>query len=262
MKFATNILSALLCAEAALALVPASRSEARHLARRQSRGRRTAPFRNATVTEFSPDATVQSNWGGAILESTGFTEVSATANAPKGSGASTAAGSAWVGIDGATCQTAILQTGFDWYGDGTYDAWYEWYPNNAADFTGFTISEGDDIKMSVTATSKTSGSATMENMTTGKKVTQTFTDETAGSLCLTDAEFIIEDFEECDSSGSNCEPVAFAAFSPAVAFSDCSATANGESVALSSGTITEVEVDSKDLTKCSTSGTTLTCSYV
>ncbi|TVY45588.1 Scytalidopepsin B, partial [Lachnellula subtilissima] len=259
MKFTTNILSALLCIEAALAAVPASRSQARHLARRQSRGRRTAPFRNSTITEHAPDATVQSNWGGAILESSGFTDVSATANAPKGSGSSSAAGSAWVGIDGASCQTAILQTGFDWYGDGTYDAWYEWYPDNAADFTGLTISEGDDIKMSVTATSANSGSATIENMTTGKKVSKTFTDETSGSLCQTDAEFIIEDFEECDSDGSNCQPVDFASFSPAVAFTDCTATANGENVALSKSTISEVEVNNKDLTKCSTSGTTLTC---
>ncbi|TVY89748.1 Scytalidopepsin B, partial [Lachnellula willkommii] len=259
MKFTTSILSALLCIEAALAGVPASRSQARHLARRQSRGRRTAPFRGANVTANAPESTVQSNWGGAILESSGFTDVSATANAPKGSGSSSAAGSAWVGIDGASCQTAILQTGFDWYGDGTYDAWYEWYPDNAADFSDFDISEGDDIKMSVTATGANSGSATLENMTTGKKVSKTFSDETSGSLCQTDAEFIIEDFEECDSGGSNCEPVAFASFSPAVSFKDCSATANGENVDLSQSSITEVEVNDKDLTKCSTSGTTLTC---
>lgn len=116
--------------------------------------------------------------------------------------------------------------------------------------------------MSVTATGANSGSATLENVTTGKKVSKTFTDETSGSLCQTDAEFIIEDFEECDSGGSNCQPVDFAAFSPAVAFTDCSVTANGESVALSKRSITEVEVNNKDLTKCSTSGTTLTCSYV
>jgi hypothetical protein len=127
MKFITaTILSALLCAEAALA-VPANRVQARSLARRESRARRSAPFKNTTDVH----ATVQSNWGGAILESSQVTKVSAVANAPLGGGGSSAAGSAWVGIDGASCQTAILQTGFDWYGDGTYDAWYEWYPEDA-----------------------------------------------------------------------------------------------------------------------------------
>ena len=124
---ATAVLSALLCAEAALAAVPADRRLARRLARQQSRARRSAPFKQV----LKEHATVESNWGGAILEGSGFTAASAVANVPKGGGGSSAAGSAWVGIDGATCDSAILQTGFDWYGDGTYDAWYEWYPEYA-----------------------------------------------------------------------------------------------------------------------------------
>ncbi len=116
--------------------------------------------------------------------------------------------------------------------------------------------------MSVIATSKTSGSATLENLTTGQKVTQTFTDVTAGSLCETSAEFIIEDFEECNEDGSDCQAVPFASFTPAVKFSEASATENGKSVSLSGAVISEVIVNNKDLTKCSTSGSTLTCSYV
>jgi len=95
----------------------------------------------------------------------------------------------------------------------------------AENFSGIDISEGDSIAMSVVATSKTGGSATLENLTTGQKVTQKFSGETSGSLCQTSAEFIIEDFEEC--SGSSCEPVPFASFSPAVKFTNVSATANG-----------------------------------
>lgn len=129
MKFtAIAILSALLTAEVALAAaVPAQNGFARRLARRGGRSRRTSPHKTITTEH----ATVQSNWGGAILLGSDFTAASAVANVPKGGGGSSAAGSAWVGIDGATCQTAILQTGFDWYGDGTYDAWYEWYPEYA-----------------------------------------------------------------------------------------------------------------------------------
>jgi hypothetical protein len=123
----TTLLSALVCAEAALAAVPANRVAARSAARREARGRRSATRKLVTIEH----ATVESNWGGAILEGSGFTAASATANVPLGGGGSSAAGSAWVGIDGATCDTAILQTGFDWYGDGTYDAWYEWYPLDA-----------------------------------------------------------------------------------------------------------------------------------
>ncbi|KAL7929309.1 peptidase A4 family domain-containing protein [Trichoderma chlorosporum] len=248
-------LSALLCADVVLAGVAQDRGLAARLARRA--GRRSAPRRNDTS-----HATVQSNWGGAILEGSGFTAASATVNVPKGSGGSSAAGSAWVGIDGATCDSAILQTGFDWYGDGTYDAWYEWYPEFAADFTGIDISQGDQIAMSVVATSLTGGSATLQNLSTGQKVTQTFSRVTAGSLCETSAEFIIEDFEECDSNGNNCQPVPFASFSPAIQFTSASATQNGKKVSLSGATMTEVIVNNKDLTKCSASGSTLSCSYV
>jgi hypothetical protein len=128
MKFATiTLLSALLCAEATVAAVPANRLATRSLARRERRTRRPGPLKKLVIEH----STVESNWGGAILEGSGFTAASATANVPLGSGGSSAAGSAWVGIDGNTCKTAILQTGFDWYGDGTYDAWYEWYPLDA-----------------------------------------------------------------------------------------------------------------------------------
>lgn len=44
------------------------------------------------------------------------------------------AASAWVGIDGDTASNSILQTGVDFYVEGSsvgYDAWYEWYPDYA-----------------------------------------------------------------------------------------------------------------------------------
>lgn len=129
MKLITGIaVSALLCADAVLAGVAANRGLARRLARRA--GRRSAPYRNDAL-----HATVQSNWGGAILEGSGYSAASATVNVPTGGGGSSAAGTAWVGIDGATCDSAILQTGIDWYGDGTYDAWYEWYPEYSGMFS-------------------------------------------------------------------------------------------------------------------------------
>lgn len=40
--------------------------------------------------------------------------------------------------------SAILQTGIDWYGDGTYDAWYEWYP----EFSG-KLCNGTSLKVGI-----------------------------------------------------------------------------------------------------------------
>ncbi|RQM07998.1 hypothetical protein DH86_00004266 [Scytalidium sp. 3C] len=116
--------------------------------------------------------------------------------------------------------------------------------------------------MSVIATSVTDGSATLENLSSGEKVTQYFSDVTSASLCETTAEFIIEDYNTCDESGSNCQPVPFASFSPAVEFREISATANGESVPLNDVSIYEVTVNNQERTSCSLSGNTLTCSYV
>ncbi|KAH8820185.1 concanavalin A-like lectin/glucanase domain-containing protein [Xylogone sp. PMI_703] len=257
MKFtATAVLAALLSAEAALASAPSARSLARRQARREARETRRTHFRHLNE---SAHATVQSNWGGAIIETSGVTAVSATANVPRGSGGSSAAGTAWVGIDGANCQSAILQTGFDWYGDGTYDAWYEWYPEFSDNFSGISIAEGDEITMSVVATSRNSGSATLQNLSTGQKVTKNFSGVTAGNLCQTDAEFIIEDFEECNSSGSNCQFVPFSSFTPAIKFTGATTTANGRNVPLSQAEITEVIINNRDATSCSISGSTLTC---
>lgn len=55
------------------------------------------------------------------------------------------------------------------------------------------VSEGDVITMTATATSGTAGAALLENHTTGQSVTQTFNGNVLGSLCRTNAEWIIED---------------------------------------------------------------------
>jgi hypothetical protein len=127
------------------------------------------------------------------------------------------------------------------------------------DFSGITISKGDVIKMTVTATSKTSGSAVIENETTGVTVTQTFSGETSGSLCEYDAEWIVEDYEECTSSGS-CSLVPFANFGT-VEFTSCSAVKSGTTVGVTGATILDIEQNSKVLTSCSDTSSTVTCTY-
>jgi hypothetical protein len=134
--------------------------------------------------------------------------------------------------------------------------------NNHLDpFVGISISEGDQIRMSVMATSTTSGSAVLQNLTTGQEVYQSFSNVTAGLFCQTYAGFIVEDFIYCDSNGNNCGPIPFASFSPAINFVDCTAIANGESIALSSAALLTLTVNNEDMTTCSISGSTLTCSY-
>lgn len=56
-----------------------------------------------------------------------------------------------------------------------------------------SVSEGDIIQMTVTATSETTGNAVIENETTGSTVTYTFDGDVEASLCLTNAEWIVED---------------------------------------------------------------------
>jgi hypothetical protein len=165
MKFVT-VVSTLLLAGSAVAAPGTAIRKARNLKRAAARrsgliNKVDAPAgyeTNKTNVDYSD------NWAGAVLVGTGYTSVTGTFTVPKPS--TDGSGSAWVGIDGDTCTTAILQTGVDWTKSGSsysYDAWYEWYPDYAYDFSGITISAGNEIKVTVTATSKTGGTATVDN---------------------------------------------------------------------------------------------------
>jgi len=210
-------------------------------------------IKNNSFVEYSE------NWAGAILIGTGYTSVTGTFTVPTPT--TTGSGAAWVGIDGDTCDTAILQTGIDWTKSSSgvsYDAWYEWYPAYSYDFSGITISEGNTIKVTVTATSKTGGTAVVENVSTGVTVTHTFSNEgSEGDLCEYNAEWIVEDYEE----GSSL--VKFADFGT-VTFTDCSAKDGSGTVGTTGATIIDIESSSgKVLTDCSVpSSSEVTCTYV
>ncbi|KAM3560662.1 hypothetical protein ARSEF4850_003562 [Beauveria asiatica] len=122
--------------------------------------------------------------------------LAARTSARRGATAPTSAsGAAWVGIDGDSCQAALLQTGIDFYGDGSFDAWWEWIPDDVVFLGNFALSVGDVIYMEVDASSETTGVAVLENKTTGEKATHTFA-RTPSTLCETDAERIVEDFAD------------------------------------------------------------------
>jgi hypothetical protein len=92
------------------------------------------------------------------------------------------------------------------------------------------------ISMYVNATTTTSGSATIENLTTGKTVTKSLTSTSA--LGGENAEWIVEDFEE----GNNL--IAFADFGN-VTFTDCVAATAESSEGVSTATIMDIENTSK-----------------
>ncbi|RDW63646.1 protease acp1 [Coleophoma cylindrospora] len=240
MKF-ISILSYTVFAGIALAAPHTSKRSAR----RKAAGRHSQPNKyiegsahvtNDTNVEYS------SNWSGAALITTGVTSVTGTFTVPKPSTAGS--GSAWVGIDGYS-NDVILQTGVDWTKSGnsySYDAWYEWYPDYAYDFSGITIAAGDEIKVTVTATSTTSGTAVVENLTTGVTVTKTFKNEgSLGALGEISAEWIVEDFEENDAL------VTFTDFG-SVEFTDASAVTSAGTVGVTGATIIDIKQGSTVLT--------------
>lgn len=101
--------------------------------------------------------------------------------------------------------------------------------------------------MTATASTKKAGTVTLENTTTGKTVTHSFSGET-DELCEYNAEWIVEDFS---SGGSLVNFVDF----DSVTFTDCSPSVSGS-------TIIDIRQSGSVLTSCSTSGTTeVTCDY-
>lgn len=207
--------------------------------------------------------TYSSNWAGAVLIGTGYTWVSGeitvpTPQLPSGANSYTNyCASAWVGIDGDTCSKAILQTGIDFCikgGSKSYSAWYEWYPDYAHDFTNILISARNVIKMTVNATSKSSGSSTIENLSTGESVTRIFRNGLGGDLCEFNAEWVVEDFSV------NNALVPFANFGTVV-FSNAVASRGGNTYGPSGATIMDIYQD-RILTSSSVTRNTVTISYM
>ncbi|TPX19099.1 uncharacterized protein E0L32_011172 [Thyridium curvatum] len=265
----TSVLLALFGAEAVLAnpvvLVPRDSRAAKRAFQRKTSPPIPIADGNVSLDSVEGNDTAQvsysSNWAGAVLIGSGYKSVVGTIKVPTpktpsgGSSSTTYSASAWVGIDGDTCQTAILQTGIDFNVRGSsvsFDAWYEWYPDYAYTFSGFAVSAGDSIRMTATATSTSAGSVKIENLTTGKSVSHSFSGE-SDMLCETNAEWIVEDF----SSGGSLVP--FANFGT-VTFTGASATTGSGTVGVSGAQIFDIKQGNTVHTDCSVSGSsTVTC---
>ncbi|KAE8151330.1 aspergillopepsin-2 precursor [Aspergillus avenaceus] len=259
MKFTTAIATAIL-ASAAMAAPErglASRVKARAAAARGSRpleaAQKPADTTNKTNVQYS------SNWSGAVLEnppsaSATYTAVTGTFTVPEptGSGSGSSSASAWVGIDGDTYSDAILQTGVDFTvtdGEASFDAWYEWLPDYAYDFSGIDIAAGDEIVAIVESYSSSSGIAIIENKSNGQKVSKKLSaPDSSSHLGGINAEWIVEDFEE---NGSLVDLVDFGT----VTFTGAEAkAANGESVGVSGATVIDIAQGSQVVTDVTIDG--------
>jgi hypothetical protein len=198
-----------------------------------------------------------------VLIGNGYTSVSGEITVPvpqlpsKADPSISYCASAWVGIDGDTCTTAILQTGLDFCIQGntaSYSAWYEWYPDYAHDFIDIQISAGNVVRVTVDATSQSSGSALIENLSTGASVNHEFPDSLGGSLCEFNAEWIVEDF----SVNSALAP--FANFGTVI-FSNAVASVGGNKLGPSSATVMDIFQD-QVLTSSSVTDKSVTVSYI
>ncbi|KAK2463899.1 hypothetical protein APHAL10511_004071 [Amanita phalloides] len=199
------------------------------------------------------------NWSGAVWGShpTGsFTSVTGTFKLPFPRSPDGAM-SAWVGIDGdRSCPNTILQTGVDIYYNNThvsYAAWYEWYPAHAVYLTHFPLGAGDNIRLTVTAYSATTGMAIVENLTNGQKVSQNIS--SSSPLCRQNAEWVVEDFY------SNGVLVPVCNFGT-VAFTDASATSiSGPDMSPNGATIFIMQQKGRVLTSVSENSSGVTISY-
>ncbi|KAL2833177.1 peptidase A4 family-domain-containing protein [Aspergillus pseudoustus] len=195
------------------------------------------------------------NWAGAVLESpppnATYTYICATITVPTPSptpaddGVDTMfqAASAWVGIDGATYTSAILQTGISMNvinGVVSIDAWYEWYPDWATyyDDEDFAIQPGDILVASVNVTASNRGICAMENLSTGQSASATAkARRSSATLAGANAEWVVE------SHPSEGGTVPFVGFGE-VAFQGCTAASSrGESVGLANATVYEMVID-------------------
>jgi hypothetical protein len=227
---------------------------ARRLERRSAaqEGRTTNPLKVIGLTAAATDVNAteieySSNWAGAVLTSPPagetFNYVSAqfvvpTPAVPQGGGSGKYSAAIWVGIDGDTYGNAVWQSGIDISVSGSQvslDAWYEWYPSPSYDIQGFAVGAGDAIIITVSCSSNSEGSVTLENIGTGQYVTQSASAPSIDAvLGGQNVEWIVEDF---DIGGSQ---VLFADFGT-VLFTDAEASTSSQSVGTDGAAIIEIK---------------------
>jgi len=263
MKFLVAAANLLLAANVAIAspLMEGAKAE---LSRRNAL-RRSGKLHSTGISKIvnGTAAEESTNWAGAALTGSGFTEVQGTFTVPKpsipsgGSSRTQYCGAAWVGIDGYS-DADLIQTGVLWCVQGTtfeYEAWYEYLPASLIAYSGITVTSGSVVTVTATKTGTNSGTTTLT--AGGKTVSHTFSGQSS-PLPGTSAEWIVEDF----TSGSSLVP--FANFG-SVTFTGATAIKSGTTVTASSSGSTNIYLESSSgstLTSTTISGSTVTVTYV
>ncbi|KZP03385.1 concanavalin A-like lectin/glucanase, partial [Athelia psychrophila] len=199
------------------------------------------------------------NWAGAVISEPAntFKSIVGTFTVPGSTGAD-GASTAWVGIDGSSCQSALIQTGVTFSLTGgvvSYNAWLEYIPAAEVLYKGdISFKEGDSVTVSIEVTSATGGTASVKNNSNGQSVTQAISSSTP--LCQQDAEWIVEDFS------SNGGEVPFGDFGTVV-FTDGSATkVDGTTVTPAGATVYDIQQSGVDMTSSKLSDGGVTVKWV
>jgi hypothetical protein len=118
--------------------------------------------------------------------------------------------------------------------------------------------------MTIIASTKTGGTAKLENLTTGKTVTHVDSSKSP-ALCEYNAEWIVEDFSLC--SDSSCTHTTLAPFANygTVTFTSASAVKSGATVGVSGATLIDLTSNGQSsgvLSHCTNGANSVTCNYV
>ena len=230
----------------------------RPLSRPENHVRISSMLKTGTGPEYSD------NWAGAYQTGSGITKVVGVIKVPSINDLGNRhAVSAWVGIDGThKCDgdSGLLQTGIDIHGDGQIVPWHEWYPDPARDFYEFHISGGDILRLTVVATSNTTGTATIENLTSGEHVSHDMEAPPDAPVCGRTADWIIEDFFTEDG------PAPLLDFGNITIY-NTSATGTGAPLTVQGPQIIDLEEEDEDgkedvVTDCEIQGDAVTCQYL
>lgn len=148
--------------------------------------------------------------------------------------------SIWVGIDGSfSTDSTVQQLGIDLTyinGKTQYYAWFEMYPDDSYEISGFPVEAGDSVTATVAYTGGTTTQQyqlSMKNNTKNVSYTVPAVDSTSTQAKRQCVEWLVE----APAIGNSVVPLS--SFSPAIIFTNCSATISTTANSSVTGTISQ-----------------------
>jgi len=283
MMFLATFLIQALFVTAALAF-PSSRLGERMAARRARRSSSTHQSKpvnliaspdvtNMSQTTSSASVEFSENWAGAILVSANQTyqSIEGTFIIPNIRSLPLQIGveqcvSIWVGIDGDTCDNAIMQVGLDLcipqgIEPTSIVGWSQFFPAASVDFEGFSFSAGQSVTLVVNVIGDlgNAGTLVIENNSSGQSMVREVTAPSGPNLCQANAEWIVEDPETC-SSDNDCSLFPFPDFTTVMFTSASAFTTSGGTSTPATAQILDMEQNGI-LATTTVSGDTVTIEF-